>query len=630
MNSDSAYSLSESLSSEYSQSSYLTESYVTSLEETSDSISPQSLYDVVSKIYRHTREVSDGTNRKVSHRILTRPSVANLGKRTDVLAKTEWTSKILKTHPHVKNLRERLHPLYRAISFAETYKGREKVSHDMILELIMQYLEFEGLNPSLRALEKESRYYMDSREIQDCRLYSLLSLVLKDVENIWEISMDKGNPEEKSSNMELLSDILQTFNVSKEIDTLPDDVNIWDEPSYNIIYEEDDSNSIMHASLNKLIENLTPSKNVDLSFVQTFLTTYTLFTTPDLLFKKLKQRYNYPNFEHASDQEYRKKVLPIQVRVINVIKQWTEEHKEDFTEPLIEKLKDFLCTVVKKNHPRQALALADSIDKYFYSYTPPHDFDYGAKAPKPIVPKNIFSESLTWEDIDDEELARQFTLIEFDYYRQIKSSELLKQSWMKPKLRHKSPNVSNIILRFNEVSQWVSSVIVTATKLKHRVKILTKLINIADHLKRLNNFSTLMSFVAVFNSASITRLRQTFNELSPKTEETLKDVIRTMSTQYGYKLYRRILEYITPPCIPFLGLFLTDLVFIDESSENVVDGLINFRKCCRIHNTIVKLKLFQQTGYNLQYVYQIQLFLKNLAPLIDEKDIYTLSCKIEP
>jgi hypothetical protein len=40
-------------------------------------------------------------------------------------------------------------------------------------------------------------------------------------------------------------------------------------------------------------------------------------------------------------------------------------------------------------------------------------------APEPKVPKNIFSPTLSIDDIDEEELARQLSLLHFDMYKAI-------------------------------------------------------------------------------------------------------------------------------------------------------------------------------------------------------------------
>jgi hypothetical protein len=96
---------------------------------------------------------------------------------------------------------------------------------------------------------------------------------------------------------------------------------------------------------------------------------------------------------------------------------------------------------------------------------------------------------------------------------------LLQQAWNNPKLQHLSPNVLAFVGRFNVVSGWVSSMIVKVELLRNRVRMMTKIINIAKYLLALNNFSSLMAFIAGWNTASVIRLKWTMKDLPKKTIE---------------------------------------------------------------------------------------------------------------
>lgn len=61
-----------------------------------------------------------------------------------------------------------------------------------------------------------------------------------------------------------------------------------------------------------------------------------------------------------------------------------------------------------------------------------------------------------------------------------------------------------------------------------------------------------------------------------------------MSQEKNYKSYRALLSSLTGPCVPFLGITLSDLTFADENPEFVEDGshLINFDKYILIHQVL--------------------------------------------
>ena len=78
------------------------------------------------------------------------------------------------------------------------------------------------------------------------------------------------------------------------------------------------------------------------------------------------------------------------------------------------------------------------------------------------------------------------------------------------------------------------------------------------------------------------------------------------------------------------GQYLTDLTHSDDGNDDTVGGLVNFAKCRIMYSIISKIKLYQQKGFNLQNVMQIQSFLKDPQPRCNEKEIYKRSVAIEP
>jgi son of sevenless-like protein len=53
--------------------------------------------------------------------------------------------------------------------------------------------------------------------------------------------------------------------------------------------------------------------------------------------------------------------------------------------------------------------------------------------------------------------------------------------------------------------------------------------------------------------------------LPPQVMETFDQLKNLMTTEKNYLTYRNVVKLANPPCIPYLGVFLTDLVFIDEA-----------------------------------------------------------------
>ena len=151
-----------------------------------------------------------------------------------------------------------------------------------------------------------------------------------------------------------------------------------------------------------------------------------------------------------------------------------------------------------------------------------------------------------------------------------------------------------------------------------------------QHLKQLNNFHVLSALVCAFSNSAVLRLKFTRARLSKRHRQMLADVESVMSMESSYKQYRKELSCSSPPCIPFLGVYLTDLTFIGDGNPDMIDGKrINFAKHKLCYGVIATIQAYQKVPYNLETVDAIQNFLREL-PQLDEKKIYANSLECEP
>lgn len=64
-----------------------------------------------------------------------------------------------------------------------------------------------------------------------------------------------------------------------------------------------------------------------------------------------------------------------------------------------------------------------------------------------------------------------------------------------------------------------------------------------------------------------------------KTRQTIDKLQSIVSTDGRFRNLRDALHRCDPPCIPYLGMYLTDLSFIEEGTPDFTDdGLLNFSK----------------------------------------------------
>jgi son of sevenless-like protein len=84
------------------------------------------------------------------------------------------------------------------------------------------------------------------------------------------------------------------------------------------------------------------------------------------------------------------------------------------------------------------------------------------------------------------------------------------------------------------------------------------------------------------------------------------------------------------PCIPHIGLFLSDLTFIEEGNKDYLDGKINFSKSRKLAERIAWIKQYQQEGYNFEAIPAAQLYFERNMEVLQEDEFWTMSLNAEP
>jgi hypothetical protein len=92
---------------------------------------------------------------------------------------------------------------------------------------------------------------------------------------------------------------------------------------------------------------------------------------------------------------------------------------------------------------------------------------------------------------------------------------------------------------------------------------------------------------------------------------------------------RKHLKKVNPPCIPYLGIYLTDLTFVEEGNPDMVQGLINFNKRHLVSELIRSIQQYQLKPYAFEPVQYIQDKLRR-GRVWDEDTLYEVSEYLEP
>ncbi|CAH2354284.1 hypothetical protein CLIB1423_15S02696 [[Candida] railenensis] len=223
-----------------------------------------------------------------------------------------------------------------------------------------------------------------------------------------------------------------------------------------------------------------------------------------------------------------------------------------------------------------------------------HKGVYGFLSPKAILDVyTISNETLSIEKVlssnshisfvlgyDSKSLADHFTTIEQDILQEIDWKELIELKWNKDlqpvnswleiivndNYFNQNKGVNLVISRFNLMVNWIISEILLTKQQSERILIISRFIHIAQNCLLLQNFSTLMQIILGLTSEKVSKLKETWKNLPPGDILMLKNLEELSSPLKNFLNIRLCINQIKPSngCIPFVGLYLSDLIFNAE------------------------------------------------------------------
>lgn len=434
--------------------------------------------------------------------------------------------------------------------------------------------------------------------------------------------------------------------------------------AHELVYNKE--GQISGGSLPALVERLTTHDTTpDAVFTTTFYLTFRLFTTPLDFAQALIDRFNYIGDSHSVG-------VPVRLRVYNVFKGWLESHWQGETDsPTLGLVVDFARGSLMTALPAAGRRLADlcgkvadlrdgtlvprlvsSLGRTSTSVTNFSD----ATIPAPNVTKSQLAAlrasrtggpQCSILDFDPLELARQFTIIESRIFCSIGPEELLGLEWTK-KGDSRATNVRAMSTLSTDLTNLVADTILQLEEPKKRAIIIKQWVKISMKCLELNNYDSLMAIICSLNSSMVTRLKKTWEMVSVKTKGRLEELKSIVDVGKNYAVLRTRLQGHVAPCIPFVGIYLTDLTFVDVGNQTTrqlpgseINGagtarsVINFDKHTKTAKIIGQLQRFQ-VPYRLAAVPEMQDWMEASISRVRNSDLanvqtfYRRSLLLEP
>lgn len=330
------------------------------------------------------------------------------------------------------------------------------------------------------------------------------------------------------------------------------------------------------ALVENLIHHTSPAA---LKLEDTFFLTFKAFVSAEELADLLTGQYKMLTTMPGSTSQQRK-------RIFDLIKKWVtkfwdielnreardrlESFANDHTVHMMPILRQRLLETIRKADIVNQNLEVSTPDAKPTSGSSSSNGEDGQLGPPPEMTKVQISMLMSGAkgasvlDFSPLEIARQLTLLCSQAFCAVKPADLLSSSLTKGSAA--PPNILALSRLSTDITNLVSHTIVFTEDAKKRVAILRQWITIAQECLNLQNYDTLMAIMCSLNSAAVSRLSKTWKDLPIKVLESCNELKELCEVGRNFAPLRQRLMTSKLPCLPFIGIFLTDLTFVDAGN----------------------------------------------------------------
>ena len=151
-------------------------------------------------------------------------------------------------------------------------------------------------------------------------------------------------------------------------------------------------------------------------------------------------------------------------------------------------------------------------------------------------------------------------------------------------------------------------------------------------MRDLRNFAGLCAFHSALTSTPVHRLKDAWGQVPDKHLKIFDGFSDIFSMDDNWGNLRKLHSEAHAPAILHTGIFLQDLVAIDEVQEDRKEGKVNFQKLIKLYEKIETICMYQQAGYDLkenQYIQKVLLDDFKAQQSLDDNHLFQFSSDVK-
>jgi son of sevenless len=355
----------------------------------------------------------------------------------------------------------------------------------------------------------------------------------------------------------------------------------------------------------------------DTAYRRMFLTTFRTFMSPDDLFDMLVQIYcmSYPESLTESEfNDWRDRCLhPTQQSILNFFTMWLEEHRLLEEEPHISRRLNEFLELIKPPNPLAVTSqlIVQSITRLTFAPKSTTINSHLGPRKKQKTPKNDLL------SIPPSDIADQLTLYEFKLYSKVTPQDCISQATRPSGCVKSRETLHSFCATHDKLAVFVTDTILSTPALSRRSDTVDHWIKVAEKCRNLNNFASLSAIINALSSAVISRLHLTWIRVGRRNAYEM--LLKYNEPSGGFSGYRHLHLHAEGPCVPFIGMYLTELVHIkDQYSDE--DGRVNMLQRQRWYEVILIMLRTQSKPYSVAENDTMKFIQNNLRRFASLKD----------